>query len=509
MSAKLPAEAKKAKLRSARGATGRAETDATSGARALSAVRTRWQTTRRGNTQGRTTAFATKSRTDSMFSNSTSGLSNARSRIVGNREGFLADAIVFLVRNLRRGRGAIAASARQVSSVVTPIGWILTIIMVLGLTYGYALGWQEVVAASWAILLLSVCAMGWLIGRNSYEVQVVMPVNRVVVGDRAQAQIVASNPTRKRLLGVEVEIPVGKSIAVFAMPGLARGARHTDVFFVPTTRRGVIPIGPVRAVRADPIGLVRRELVWENKVDLFVHPRTIPIPATSTGLIRDLEGHASRELTSSDVSFHALREYVSGDERRFIHWKSTAKTGVHMVRQFEQTKRSHLMVALSLASNDYASDEEFEMAVSVAGSLGARAIRDARTVSVVASESTPEFAKRRLFAVKKLDTLTRTRLLDDLSRVETSATALSVIDLARVAAEDVHGISVAFLVCGSSVSPTQLRAASVSFPAGVAVVAVVCDPQAPPRLRRVTELSVLTIGYLEDLKMSLSRSASV
>ena len=62
-----------------------------------------------------------------------------------------------------------------------------------------------------------------------------------------------------------------------------------------------------------------------------------------------------------------------GDERRYIHWKSTAKTGRYMVRQFEETRRSHLVVALSLAATDYATDEEFELARQRRGqSRGAR-----------------------------------------------------------------------------------------------------------------------------------------
>jgi hypothetical protein len=56
------------------------------------------------------------------------------------------------------------------------------------------------------------------------------------------------------------------------------------------------------------------------------------------------------------------------------------------------------------------------------------------------------------------------------------------------------------------VTPQQLRAASTKFPLGVEVVAVVCDPDKAPGLRRVAGLSVLTIGYLDDLQKSLSRS---
>jgi hypothetical protein len=175
-----------------------------------------------------------------------------------------------------------------------------------------------------------------------------------------------------------------------------------------------------------------------------------------------------------------------------------------MVRQFEQTKRSHVVVALSLASADYVTDEEFEMAVSVAGSLGARAIRDTREVSVIVSESTPEFAKRRVFAVRSLSTISRNRLLDELALVEHSPAALPLVDVARVASGRVPGVSLAFIICGSATSPAELRAASTKFPLGVEVIAVVCDPETIPGLRQVAGLSVLTIGYLDELNRALT-----
>jgi uncharacterized protein (DUF58 family) len=348
----------------------------------------------------------------------------------------------------------------------------------------------------------------YLVGRSAFEIALTVPHSRVVVGERATGVIAVTNPTRRRLLGTKIEIPVGPGLAELALPSLTRGTRFQHEFVVPTVRRGVLSIGPVRTVRADPVGLVRRELVWTDSAELFIHPRTIGIPSTSTGFIRDLEGNPTRDLSSSDVSFHAIREYMPGDERRNIHWKSTAKTGRYMVRQFEETRRSHLVIALSLSTADYATQDEFEMAVSVAGSLGARAIRDARTISVVVSERTPEFAKQKVLAVRHLNTLTRTRLLDDLATVEHAASSIGIRDVARATSEEISGISVAFLVCGSLTTITELRAASTKFPVDVEVVAVVCDPQTVPGLRRIAGLSVLTIGYLEDLQKSLARSAA-
>jgi uncharacterized protein (DUF58 family) len=439
---------------------------------------------------------------------SVDGLTNARTRIVGARTGFLADAIIATVQFASSARGVIGRIAGRIGAVVTPLGWAIGAAVPIAFVFGYLLGWVELVVFAWASLLLILIAVIYLIGRNPLSIELRMVHSRVVVGDSASGEVLVSNPRPRRVLGASIEIPIGAGLAAVTMPSIRRGGQFVHEFAVPTARRGIVKVGPVRTIRADPIGLVRRELVWTDSTELFVHPRTIAIPSTSTGFVHDLEGSATRDLTNSDVSFHALREYQPGDERRYIHWKSTAKTGRYMVRQFEETRRSHIVIAQSLARSDYANDEEFEMAVSVTGSLGVRAIRDARDISVVVSETTPDFAKRKVLEVRPLSTITRSRLLDDLSVVQSADTALKITDVARVAGEQVAGISVAFLVCGSGATASELRSASTKFPVGVEVVAVICDPDTIPGLRRVSGLSVLTIGYLEDLQRSLARSAA-
>ncbi|WP_423917684.1 DUF58 domain-containing protein [Frigoribacterium sp. 2-23] len=461
---------------------------------------------------GRTRGGATRpgdARFDSAFETGTQGLTNARTRIVGDRTGFVADVMVFGVRSWRIGRRVLGRGFEAASGVIRPLGWAMLIVAPVGLVVGYLLGWLELAVIGFAAVVLLVVAALALIGRNAFRVSLDVPHDRVTVGEPASGRVVVANPTRRRILGVSVEVPVGPGVAEINLPGLRGGDEVSDEFAVPTTKRGVIRVGPVRTVRGDPIGLVRRELEWTGVTELFVHPRTIGIPSTSTGLIRDLEGNPTRDLSPSDISFHALREYQPGDERRNIHWKSTAKTGTYMVRQFEESRRSHLVIALSLANADFATEDEFELAVSVTGSLGARAIRDAREVSVVVSEKTPEFAKRKIFAIKTLSTLTRSRLLDDLAVVEYAESALAITDVARVAGDQVSGISVAFLVVGSTTSLTEMRAAAMQFPLGVEAIAIVCDPEAVPGMTRISDLTVLTVGYLEDLQKSLARAAAV
>jgi len=437
-----------------------------------------------------------------------STVTTARTRIVGGRTGWGADALVAIVRAARAARAGLVRATGVVSSIVTPLGWTVGALIPLALTAGYVWGWSELIVLGVAGATLGIVAGVYLIGRPRLSVVLEPPPPRVAVGDAAVVRLVVRNPSRRRSFGQVVDVPVASEIAPVSVPGLAPAAEVIREIVIPTARRGRFALGPVRTVRADPIGLVRRELIWTQAREVTVHPHTIDVPSTSSGLVRDLEGQPTRDLTPSDLAFHALREYVPGDDRRHIHWKSTAKTGTFMVRQFDETRRSHLVVALSIASIDFGSDNEFELAVSVTGSLGARAIRDARDVSVVVSAVTPDFAKRAVLAIRPLTTLTPTRLLDELAVVEHSAAALGMLDVARLAGEHARGVSVAFLIVGSTVTPARLRTAAAGFSPAVEVVAIKCDPDHIPGRRRLGAFTVITIGSLLDLRRAMRGAQS-
>ncbi|MGW9631589.1 DUF58 domain-containing protein [Agromyces sp. NPDC055520] len=424
------------------------------------------------------------------------------------KAGLLAVVIGRAVGVARSAAAAIAQAARSVRGVVTPLGWAVVIAAIVALAAGYTWGLLELIALGWGLAVLAAAASVWLIGRGAGTIQLVLPSPRVVVGEPAEARLIAANPGRRRSGGVQLELPVGRRIVERVLPGLPRGGVFDEQFGIPTERRGIVPVGPARTVRADPIGLMRREFVWSETAELHVHPRTVPINALSTGFIRDLEGTPTRDLTASDIAFHALREYVPGDDRRFIHWRSSAKTGTFMVRQFEETRRSRLMVLLDLDPGAYTDEAEFELAVGAAASVGSRAIRDARTVSFVIS-GRQQSARDGRSAMRELPTVSRDRLLDALCVVETDPAAVMLPDVARAAAETLAGVSLAIFVTGTARGVAPLRAAATRLPPGVETIAVQCSPEGEASARTIAGLTVFGIGYLEDLRAMLARSASV
>lgn len=427
-------------------------------------------------------------------------------RAPGPREGRLAEFIGRSIERWHRVRERTAELVRGIRQVVTPVGWSLAAAALVSVLLWLAFGWVEALVLACGFAVLLVVAAAYLAGSGAAGLELGLAQERVAVGERAGGRLVSENPGRRRRAAVELEIPVGEAIVRRVLPALPAGAAVDLEFDIPTTRRGVVDVGPVRTVRADPIGLIRREIVWSGSALLHVHPRTVSIPALSTGFVRDLEGAPTRDLTASDIAFHALREYAPGDDRRHIHWKSSAKTGVFMVRQFEETRRSHLVVLLDADPLGFADDEEFELAVSVAGSLGVQAIRDARSVGVAVAGA-PALVPGS--ALRELPTVSRDRLLDALCLVERDPRAVPLADASRIAAEAMPGISLAFLVTGTGRGAAALRAAAGRLPVGVEVIAVECAPEARPAVRAAGGLTVFTIGYLDDLRAMLARAASV
>lgn len=390
--------------------------------------------------------------------------------------------------------GLIRLRAVMSRPPLSGFGWtVLALAVGLGLT-GRTLGWIELTVPAVALAAALLAGAVLAIGRSTYHVELDMSDHRVTVGDRAVGRIVVRNESRRRLLPAQVELPVGRGSADFPLPSLGPGQEHEELFAIPTTRRAVVTVGPVRSVRGDPVGLVRRRLRWTDGVDLYVHPKLISLNGAASGVLKDLEGEATRVISDSDLSFHALRDYVAGDDRRHIHWRSTARMGRLMVRQFEDTRRTHTALALSTDPDDYADADEFEVAVAALASIGVQALRDERELTVLAGDGA-------------LRTDTPSRLLDDVSALETADGTRDGASLGRWIAQEVANATVAILVTGSVPDLSDLRASAVHLPSGVRTLLLVVDATGDGEVATHDRLSLARIGSLLDLPRVLRRVA--
>ena len=372
---------------------------------------------------------------------------------------------------------------------VAPLGWAVLVLGVGCWVVGAWLDWAEFsMVAVAALVLLAVCVL-LAVGRTRVRIETSLEPLRVTVGDPATGRIEVTNEARRPMLPVLVELPVGVSAARFTLPALAPGKTHEELFVVPTSRRGVIPVGPATTVQGDPLGLVRRTERWTDVTELFVHPRTISIESLGAGLLRDLEGETTQDLSMSDLAFHALREYQPGDDRRYIHWRSSAKAGRLLVRQFLDTRRSHLCLLVDVDPAQYrGGEDDAETGISVAASLAVRAIMDEQDTTVACRD-------------QRASRTTASLTLDTLSRVEVGAHDL--YSLAGDASALAPDTSIAFLVTGANRPFIEVQRALGQFEHEVHKVVLTVDPGQQVGVKSVAGLTMMGIRDLTDLRAVL------
>jgi uncharacterized protein (DUF58 family) len=106
---------------------------------------------------------------------------------------------------------------------------------------------------------------------------------------------------------------------------------------------------------APPLGVVRRAALRR-----WLSQRHVSIGAVRSRPIRHPSGQAE---------FHGLRPFRSGDSPRHVHWRTSARRGELMVREFEEHPNDDLVLIVDLAATDSASPQDFEAMLSLAATI--------------------------------------------------------------------------------------------------------------------------------------------
>lgn len=125
--------------------------------------------------------------------------------------------------------------------------------------------------------------------------------------------------------------------------------------FIARTRlfnRGSYILGPTRVISGDPFGLFETSRVLPGQKTILVLPyfKKLNSFAEPAGLLSG--GRAQRRKTLEVTPYAAgVREYAPGDPLSRIHWRSTARKGRLMVKEFEQDQFSNVWIFLDGEKN--------------------------------------------------------------------------------------------------------------------------------------------------------------
>jgi uncharacterized protein (DUF58 family) len=219
--------------------------------------------------------------------------------------------------------------------------------------------------------------------RLTIDVERAVRPERIERGEPALVRLRVGNTGPSRRPAFTAVDSLGTASRAVHVRALPPGAEVTYHYELPTAVRGRYTVGPLTLVRADPFALAGRRLVTGATATLWVHPRQLPVRVRDSGHPRHHHENTTpdRALRGS-VELQDVREYVFGDEIRYLHWKATARTGRLMVRDLADPRRSRLTVLLDDRPGGR-SDTAFEEAVDVAAALLCAAARAGQSAQLV------------------------------------------------------------------------------------------------------------------------------
>lgn len=124
--------------------------------------------------------------------------------------------------------------------------------------------------------------------------------------------------------------------ASYVVPTLMPRRSHEWTIETPSVVRGEFQLGPMTVISGDPFGLFLTPRRIEATERILVYPATVPISTMRLpqGILTG--GEAQRRLTQNITTNAAgVRDYVPGDSINRVHWKSTARRGKIIVKEFE------------------------------------------------------------------------------------------------------------------------------------------------------------------------------
>jgi hypothetical protein len=279
---------------------------------------------------------------------------------------------------------------------------------------GFKFGYPDLALLGAAAAIAVACAVLFALWRPRLGVERVADPDRVARGEPATMTLTVHNTSRVRAANLVATDRCGPDAVPVPLLRLRPGRDTTARYPVPTSRRGVVAVGPLRVTRGDPLALITLARTYGGTASVWVHPRIHLLRAVPAGMARSLDGRIDK-VPQGTITFDSLREYVIGDELRRVHWRSSAKVGELMVREQLDTAEPTIVVLLDdrAAAHPDVRDgvaDSFEAACEAAASVIAAAVREDVPVSLhrVSTTETGPF----------LDVLTEATLLDgDLARV--------------------------------------------------------------------------------------------
>jgi uncharacterized protein (DUF58 family) len=171
--------------------------------------------------------------------------------------------------------------------------------------------------------------------------------------------------------------PAAEQVQPFFIPALFGGQASNLTYQTSCDRRGVYTFAPIRLRSRGPFGLFQTRRTLTVPGQILIYPAYYPLKRLRVFEKREFAEQSALRLGRGSQVI-GTREYRPGDSLRQIHWRSTARTGQLVVKEFSDDEQQAFTVVLDLqvgVTPDQGKFSPFETAIRLAASLGYYATR--------------------------------------------------------------------------------------------------------------------------------------
>ncbi|MDM5297086.1 DUF58 domain-containing protein [Bacillus pumilus] len=143
--------------------------------------------------------------------------------------------------------------------------------------------------------------------------------------------------------------------------------------------RGEHHLTAVRIRTGDLFGFVEKEVVIPLEKKLLVYPKMIDLPVRSADSVNESGEIAVQSWLNEPTNVTTgVREYQQGDRFAWVDWKTTARRGQLMTKEFEQNQTRDIVVFA-----DFTDEVVFETVISITASVLQTAVKKGVPVGLV------------------------------------------------------------------------------------------------------------------------------
>lgn len=256
-----------------------------------------------------------------------------------------------------------------------------------------------VLAAGGLVVWLVVSLTGRL-ALVGLETHLAVSPDRLIAGEPLVATVTVINrkPLPLPWLDLRLFLPDGIETPE-PTPGLARGwvnagfapRGHERVvlrFPLAVTQRGAYALGPIRLRGGDWLGFTVSERTDKSVVQVVAYPAPLAVRDRQLPSLRPLAELATRRgLLPDPLRFRGVREHRSGDPRKEIHWKASARLRELQTKLYEPATSLDAVFLVNVASYQQywiqADPDAVEFVVSAAAEMVRIAANAGRQVGLV------------------------------------------------------------------------------------------------------------------------------